>query len=180
MPLRARHHRILLAAPLVALSWAACAGGPATAELVDAAGKPVGSATLKQTPHGVLITATAEGLTAGEHAFHIHETGQCDPGTGFSSAGGHFALGREHGFLVEAGPHPGDMPNVVVGADGRFAIEVLNGRVSLEPGADGDLFDADGSALVIHAGADDYHSQPAGAAGDRVACGVIRAPDRTL
>ena len=147
----------------------------ASATMADAAGKEVGKATLTQTPAGVLLRVEARGIAAGEHAFHIHQTGRCDGADGFKSAGGHFALDHQHGFHVEGGPHPGDMPNVIVREDGVFAVEVLNPMVSLQPDGRGYLLDEDGSALVIHAAADDYRSQPAGDAGDRIACGVIGA-----
>lgn len=149
----------------------------ATATLKDPSGKALGSATLVHTPNGVLVRVDATGLPEGEHAFHVHETGRCDGSDGFKSAGGHFALEHQHGYQVEAGPHPGDMPNVHVGADGRFRVEHMNPNVSLDPEARAYLLDADGSALVIHAKADDYRSQPSGDAGDRIACGVIEMRD---
>lgn len=147
----------------------------ARAQLVDAEGNVVAVATLRETAgHGVLIQLDAERLPAGEHAFHIHQTGRCDAPT-FESAGGHYApRGRQHGFLVPAGPHAGDLPNLHVPQDGRLVIEVLARDVTLRPGAPNTLFDEDGSALVVHAGADDYRSQPSGDAGGRVACGVIQ------
>ena len=91
---------------------------------------------------------------------------------GFKSAGGHYAGGMKHGFLVEGGPHPGDMPNVTVGSDGVLKVSVLNTMVSVK-GGENPLLDDDGSALMIHSGADDYESQPAGDAGNRIACAVI-------
>lgn len=167
-------------AMLIAAGLAALAASPAlsaeraAAELLDTQGNNIGSALLRSTPGGVLVSASATGLPPGAHAFHIHETGACDPGTGFSSAGGHYApRGNEHGFLVEGGPHAGDFPNAHVQDDGVLSIEYINDRISLDEGAEATLFDDDGSAIVIHAGEDDYESQPAGAAGDRLACGVI-------
>lgn len=147
----------------------------ASATLMDTSGKELGKAQLTQTPAGVLVSVKASGIPAGEHAFHIHQTGRCDGSDGFKSAGGHFALDHQHGYHVEGGPHPGDMPNVSVQDDGMFAVEVMNPMVSLESGAKGYLLDEDGAALVIHAAADDYRSQPSGDAGDRIACGVIKA-----
>lgn len=164
---------LVFAAAVLLLPVGAALAASASATLHDPAGAPVGTASLTQTPNGVLVHVEATGITPGSHAFHIHETGQCDGSGGFASAGGHFALEHKHGFKVEGGPHPGDMPNVQVHDDGLFSIEVLNAGVSLEEGKQGYLLDADGSALVIHAGADDYRSQPSGDAGDRVACGVI-------
>lgn len=147
----------------------------ATAVLVDPNGNSVGRAELVQTANeAVLIRLTVEGLEPGTHAFHIHETGVCTP-TDFSSAGGHYAPhGRSHGIFHEDGEHGGDLLNLQVPESGRVQTERLAPHVTLVPGAAGFLLDDDGSALVIHAGADDYESQPSGDAGSRVACGVIR------
>lgn len=140
----------------------------AKATLRDAGGKPVGEVTLRDTPHGVLLHAKLTGLPPGAHGFHIHAVGKCEPP--FASAGGHHNPdGRKHGLGVAAGPHPGDMPNIHVPETGALEIEVLNTRVRL----DARLLDGDGAAIVIHAGADDYTSDPAGNAGNRIACGVI-------
>jgi len=145
----------------------------ATANFIDAQGRPIGTATLMQMPEGVLIQVEAKGLPPGERAFHIHAIGRCDPAGGFQSAGGHFNPdGRQHGFRVRGGPHAGDLPNQFVGQDGTLRVEVLNPSVTLGTGRTS-LFDADGSALVIHAKADDHQSQPAGDAGGRVACAVV-------
>jgi len=163
------------AALLLPLCGAATAqsGETAKASLVDAKGASVGTATLTQTPSGVLVDLEVKGLRAGEHAFHIHEIGQCDAAGGFKSAGDHFAVGaKKHGFMMEGGPHAGDMPNIFAGETGSARVELLQAGVSLKDGATS-VFDADGSALVIHANPDDHHSQPSGAAGDRIACGVI-------
>ena len=141
----------------------------ATATFVNLNGQNVGSANIRMTPSGkVLVTASANGLTQGWHAFHVHETGECDPATEFKSAGGHLAAGKEHGVLVEGGPHPGDMPNQMVQEDGLFVAEVFNDALTEDL-----LFDADGSAIMIHSGRDDYQSQPSGDAGGRIACGVL-------
>lgn len=145
----------------------------ASAEFVNADGQKIGSFRLTDTPHGVLIAGQLTDLPSGGHGFHIHETGECDASTGFESAGGHFAPGgRSHGFLDSAGPHAGDMPNQFVPGDGTLQLEVFNPNVTLGPG-ENSLFDADGSAIVIHAKVDDYKSQPSGDAGSRLACAVI-------
>lgn len=164
---------ILLATAGVIALAAPAAAQTATASFVDLQGKEIGTATLTQTPNGVLIAADVHGLAPGEHAFHIHEKGACDPATKFASAGGHYALGKKHGFKTAGGPHPGDMPNQFVAQDGNLRAEVVDTAVTLGAGA-GTLFTPDGTALVIHAKADDYTSQPAGDAGDRVACAVIK------
>ncbi|MCF7980017.1 MAG: superoxide dismutase family protein [Chromatiaceae bacterium] len=139
----------------------------------DRDGNTVGAVLLSETPNGVLLHARLGGLPAGVHAFHIHETGACEPP--FDSAGGHLTAeeANAHGYLVEDGPHLGDMPNIHIPDNGRLEIEVMT-RVS---DMDKQLFDRDGAALVIHEGADDYHSQPSGAAGPRIACGVIEKRD---
>lgn len=143
----------------------------AKAELTDTAGKKVGEATLEQSGDGVRIKATFTGLPPGSRAFHIHQVGKCEPP--FESAGAHFnPTGKQHGKDNPRGPHAGDLPNIEVSGNGRATVEVVARGVSLEGGA-GNLLDANGSALVVHKGADDYKTDPAGNAGDRIACGVI-------
>jgi len=144
----------------------------AKAALQTADGKEAGSVTLTQTPSGVLLSLSVKGLPAGEHAFHVHAVGKCEPP--FTSAGGHFNPGnKKHGMMAPDGAHAGDMPNLHIPASGELAVEVLNAAVTLEKDKPNSLFDADGSAVVIHAGKDDYKTDPAGNAGDRIACGVI-------
>jgi Cu-Zn family superoxide dismutase len=153
---------------LLATAMPAMAAESASAEMKNPEGESVGTVTLQQTPHGTLVHAKLMNLPAGSHAFHIHAIGKCE--APFKSAGGHFnGTGRKHGILNEAGKHAGDMPNVHVPSSGALEIEVLADAVNL----DDQLFDADGAAIVIHQGADDYTSDPAGAAGPRIACGVI-------
>ena len=159
------------------LSYGERSGGAfMAANLIDLDGEEIGRATFSMTPSGIVIVrAEASGLEDGEHGFHIHETGLCDPGDGFASAGGHH-VGEDdpmHGPGVEGGPHAGDLPNVIV-TDGSFNVEHFNPNVSLD-GEVNPLADADGSAIIVHSGPDDYESQPGGAVGDRVACGVISA-----
>lgn len=151
---------------------AASAAETAKAEMKDAKGAKVGEATLVETPHGVLVTLELSGAPAGAHAFHIHETGKCEPP--FKTAGGHFnPEGHKHGVMNPEGKHAGDMPNVYVSEGGKGRYEVFVPGVTLKPGPKNSLFDADGAALVIHDKADDNKSDPAGAAGDRIACGVV-------
>jgi superoxide dismutase, Cu-Zn family len=157
---------------------AAAAAMPANAaemantQLKDSSGKAVGDVDLIQTPAGVLIKLQIKGLTPGEHAFHIHAVGKCD--APFESAGPHFNPGNhKHGIMAGEG-HAGDMPNLHVPQSGELSVEVVNTAVTLEQGKPNSLFDNDGSSLVIHAKADDYRSDPAGNAGDRIACGVIQ------
>lgn len=163
LPLAPGATALFLAAPAAAQE--------AQAQFIDIKGQPAGSAMLTTTPGGVLIAAEITGLPPESWvAFHIHETGTCDPATGHESAGGHFnPAGTEHGYLSGTGPHAGDMPNLWVDAQGVVRAQVFNPFVVLTEGENL----ARGRALMIHAGADDYRSQPAGGAGDRLACAVI-------
>lgn len=147
---------------------------PLRVEIVDARGTVVGEALLRQTTAGaaVLVELRVEGLTPGLHGFHIHETGRCEAPS-FESAGGHFAPhGRGHGIFASEGLHGGDLLNLRVPESGSIHVERLATGVTLDTGP-ATLLDDDGSALVIHAQADDYRSQPSGDAGSRVACGVV-------
>lgn len=140
--------------------------------LLNAQGDTVGTATLREVGQGVQIALSVRGLQPGEKGFHIHQVGRCDP-PAFESAGPHFApQGRQHGFENPAGPHAGDLRNVVVGSDGTAQQEFTAENVTLRDGPNS-LFDSDGTSLVIHADADDYRTDPSGNSGDRIACGVI-------
>ncbi len=144
----------------------------ARAALKDAKGAGIGDATLRETPHGVLLQVELRSAPAGVRGFHIHENGAC-AAPKFESAGGHYAPeGKAHGFFEERGFHAGDLPNIHVPQDGRLSFEVLVNGVTLSAGP-ASLLDADGSALVMHATPDDYETQPSGDAGDRLACGVV-------
>jgi superoxide dismutase, Cu-Zn family len=167
-------HTSWLAASLAAgLAFVApaFAADQASAVLKDAQGTEVGKATLTTTPSGVLISLDLTALPAGDHAFHIHAVGKCEPPK-FESAGPHFNPdSTKHGLMNPKGPHAGDMPNLHVPEGGKLQVEVLNPTSTLS--AESALLDEDGSAIVVHAGADDYQTDPAGNAGDRMACGVI-------
>lgn len=160
---------LLSAALLLGTSAAAYA---ASAKMIGPDGKDMGTLELTEASGGVQISGSISGLTPGEHAFHIHETGKCE--APFTSSGGHYnPLGNKHG-KVEGGSHAGDMPNLTAGADGMVKISVVNAGVTLKKGEKNSVFDGDGSAFIIHAKADDYTTQPTGDAGGRVACGVIQ------
>ena len=164
---------VAAAAAAIAVPEAAAEMDTAMAEMKSADGKDFGWVKLEQTPAGVLLTAKLKNMPAGLHAFHIHETGSCE--APFKSAGGHFnPKGLKHGIYAEGGKHAGDMPNIHVPENGQLMVEVLNPDVTLTKGPQDSLRDNDGAAVVIHAGGDDYKSDPAGAAGDRIACGVIK------
>jgi Cu-Zn family superoxide dismutase len=168
----ASYTNVAAQAPVSQAASTAGAGATARATLKDAQGRSLGDATLREATNGVLIRVDLQNVPPGTHAFHIHTVGKCDA-PDFATAGGHFnPTMAKHGLLASAGPHAGDMPNVTVGSDGKLTAEVLDTSVRLTSGANG-LFDADGSALVLHASADDYTSDPAGNAGGRIACGVI-------
>lgn len=138
----------------------------------DADGREVGRAVLTESEAGVRIRLELHHLPPGVHAFHIHETGQCNP-PDFKSAGGHFNPdGRKHGRKNPQGAHAGDLPNILVGPDGAASVEVLAQGVTFGPG-ESSLFKPAGTSLVIHASADDDVTDPAGNAGARIACGVI-------
>lgn len=149
----------------------------AVASLKDLAGKDVGTFEVADTASGTaLVTLKVNGLPPGPHAFHLHEKGMCDPATKFESAGGHLAGGKSHGIMHDNGPHPGDFPNIHVKSDGTATLEIFvdaktAGASWLSSTA---ALQDDGSAVVIHAGAGDYRSQPSGQAGDRIACGVLK------
>jgi Cu-Zn family superoxide dismutase len=164
-----------LAAALLVMSLAlaapAAAADKAIAVLKDAKGNEVGKAEFTASPRGVLISLGLTAVPAGEHAFHIHAVGKCEP-PNFESAGPHYNPDeKKHGLMNAEGTHAGDMPNLHVPRDGKLQVEVLDPMVTLNEKAA--LLDQDGSAIVIHAVADDYVSDPAGNAGDRIACGVV-------
>lgn len=143
----------------------------ATAYLINQAGNSVGTAELieRGTAHALRLRVT--GMPAGAHGFHLHTAGVCATPS-FESAGGHLnPSGQQHGSLNPQGMHLGDLPNINVPANGQLSTEVmLNGsRDELVR----QLFDADGTAVMIHAQPDDYRSDPTGGAGARIACGVL-------
>ncbi len=142
-------------------------------DLKEGHGKDVGSATIKSSGTGVKIELKLHSLTPGEHAVHFHQNAVCE-GPDFKSAGGHFnPEGKHHGLENPEGHHAGDMNNFLVRVTGKGKATITNADVNL--GSDShSLFSNGGTAIVIHAKPDDMKSDPAGNAGDRIACGVIK------
>ena len=145
----------------------------AVATLLNPQGEKTGRVIVVEAADGLMLLLQAHDLTPGWHAFHLHQSGKCDAPS-FESAGGHYHPGKgSHGLLDQEGPHAGDLPNIYVPEDGKVVQEIHTARLSLR--GEANILDADGSAFVIHEKADDYRSQPSGAAGGRIACGVVQA-----
>jgi Cu-Zn family superoxide dismutase len=146
-----------------------------TGALVNAEGQQLGNVSASTTASGViLVLVNAEGFPEGVHGVHLHMAGDCT-GPVFESAGDHIPGEMQHGVRTDDGPHPGDLPNAHVGADGVLAMEAFAVGLSEEM-----LYDEDGSALIVHANPDDYQSQPSGESGDPIACAVIEPAPGTM
>ncbi len=145
------------------------------AHLKDLDGKPVGIANFTTVNRGVLIEFDLTGLPPGPHGVHLHVSGNCDPKTGFTSAGPILSVGalvRKHGYLAEGGPEAGDLPNQFAGRRRQAARQ--RGDQWLRPGnGKRSIFDRDGVAIIVDQRGDDYRTQPLGNAGNRIACGVV-------
>lgn len=170
---------VLASALLMQIAFAGQAPGAATpndvtvtADIVDASGKALGIAVVSDTPQGIVLQLDAAGLPPGKHGVHLHETGSCERPS-FKSAGGHFNPGSEsHGYLDGDGHHAGDLPNQIVTTNGELVVSLHAPDIRLNTGGSA-LIDGDGSALIVHAGVDDYSSQPSGDAGKRIACAAF-------
>lgn len=165
----------LLLLPLALAGCASLTGQSAplaTAEMVQSDGRPAGTATLVEDGNGLALDMAVDGLPAGTRGFHLHTVGLCDR-PAFESAGGHLnPLARQHGTQNPAGAHVGDLPNIRIAASGttRTRIPLRGERAGLLA----QIFDADGTSVMIHAQQDDYRTDPTGDAGARIACGVMK------
>lgn len=153
-------------------AWGGSKAMKARADILDPAGKSIGTATLAEQKGGVKVVLKVSGLAPGKHGYHIHETGTCTP-PDFKSAGGHFnPFHKHHGISNPQGKHAGDFPNLEVKEDGAAEVTFVAAGTTLGKGP-GSLLKEGGTAIVIHADPDDNMSDPAGNAGARVACGVV-------
>jgi len=164
-------HKLALILPFVVAGCSTVPepqGGPPM-PLINASGQSIGTVRAWQTAGGVTFRINARGLSHGVHGVHVHAVGKCEP-PDFASAGPHWnPTGKKHGMNNPAGPHSGDLPNVVVAANG-----VLGATLVLSAANMSSLIDADGAALVIHAAADDNVTDPSGNSGARIACAVLQ------
>jgi Cu-Zn family superoxide dismutase len=141
--------------------------------LLAADGSQRGTVEVIQTHGSLLVSVHGVNLPPGTHGAHIHAVGRCDQ-PDFASAGPHWnPTGRQHGRENPAGAHMGDLPNLVIGANGRGSLEFNIPGGWMRRGAN-PVLDADGAAFVIHAAADDHRTDPSGNSGARIACAVLR------
>lgn len=149
----------------------------ANASIVNVDGSTVGLASLGETRLGVRIEVKVTGLPPGKHGMHIHAIGKCDK-PDFASAGPHFNInGRKHGVPGATNAHAGDLPNLVVGPDGKGSLLFYSPHLSLNKAASNGLTFGSGTAIVIHANEDDEKTDPSGNSGGRIACGIVRNPN---
>jgi Cu-Zn family superoxide dismutase len=147
-------------------------GSGITVDVKDAKGKDVGTVKIKSIATGVELKLNFRGLVPGEHAIHFHQNAKCDA-PDFKTAGPHFnPEGKKHGLENPEGAHAGDMLNFTADDKGNASATIVNKGVNLGTDAHS-LYSNGGTALVVHAKADDMKSDPAGNAGDRIACGAI-------
>ena len=169
--------RLFVLLPLLVTAGCATAPTPsvkalAQATLITSDGRALGSVDLIPSGDGYELAGTVSGITPGPHGVHLHAIGLCE-GPEFTTAGGHLNPGlHQHGSINPIGQHLGDLPNLVADQSGsaRLTLGLRGTRADL----DHDLFDSNGTALVVHADADDYKTDPSGNSGKRIACGVLK------
>ena len=174
------HYALLALAPtFVALAACSTVTQPATETLAStelrlADGQSAGTARVVSNGQEVRLIADVTGISPGAHGIHLHAVGQCEAPE-FTSAGGHLnPEGKQHGTENPAGSHLGDLPNITADESGNGSISVVLHSTSEQ--LLNFLFDSDGTAVVVHAGPDDYKTDPAGNSGGRIACGVLTRP----
>jgi Cu-Zn family superoxide dismutase len=188
--------RLLASLVVTGLVASACASGPnvgrssatpnpdsyvespsapiASAGFIDKDGRILGTASFRETRLGVRIEVNVRDVLPGKHAMHIHAVGKCDP-PDFTTAGAHFNPNAgKHGVAGSVGAHAGDLPEIVVGSDGRGTVSFIAPHLSLNRAASNGLAFGAGTAIVIHANSDDAKTDPSGNSGARVACGIVR------
>lgn len=162
----------LLITTLICVSTSAF-GQSAHADILNAQGEKIGTAQIQPSGNGVQISVKVSQITPGMHGIHIHNVGKCE-GPAFASAGPHLnPASKQHGKDNPKGPHAGDLLNLQVNADGTASASFTATEATLREGPNS-LFHEGGTALVIHAAADDYKTDPAWNSGARIACGVIQ------
>ena len=169
---------VLLSLLALMFTGTALANGQALAVLQDRSGQTVGEVRLTDGPHGILVHVSAKGLPPGPKGIHIHQVGTCADGDkGFTASGAHLnPAGKKHGLMNPEGPDAGDLPNLMVHADGSVEVEMFTMLASLSgQGGRPALLDENGAAIVIHDNRDDHLAQPIGGAGARRYCGVVKS-----
>jgi superoxide dismutase, Cu-Zn family len=163
---------LLLPAAILMLGAFSVAKDNVKVAIKDPAGKTVGWAMIKAAGQGVRVKVTLDHMPAGEHAIHFHSVAKCE-GPDFKSAGPHFNPdGKQHGLQNPDGHHAGDMTNFTVDGKGKADVELYDKDVNL--GSDShSLFSNGGTAIIVHAKADDMRTDPSGNSGDRIACALI-------
>lgn len=160
----------------VSFSGTAMAADKARAVMINNQGSEVGVIDVTEGNEGVVLHVSLTGLPPGVHGFHIHDTGDCSDHEGFKMSGSHISEeGDTHGFLSEAGPEAGDLPNLHVPENGEVTVDFYAPDLEVNGYEATALLDENGSAFLIHADPDDYMTQPIGGAGARIACGVIKS-----
>lgn len=171
---------ILISLSLSALLVAGCVPSvssgtkaAAVADLVDATGKPAGTAIVTESTDGLWLDVSVKGVMAGPHGLHVHTVGKCEA-PDFATAGGHWnPTAHQHGHKNPQGPHAGDAPNLIANAKGAGRLKTWLGAGLIASG-ETPLLDADGAAVVLHADADDEMTDPSGKSGKRILCGILR------